>query len=103
MSFDVSPSETQWTNFTLKTNFSAPSCGASGTLTSVTNGPGTITNNQFGITGSTYSFTGQFSSATAATGTYAYNNFLIVIGLPYPPYVCYYYLTQSGTWSANGP
>jgi len=104
MSFEVSLDSTQWISFTLETDFSAPSCGvSSGTLETTVPGPGSITNNQFSYSSSTYSFTGQFTSATTSTGTYNYNNFQIVIGLPYPPYVCFYYLTQSGTWSASGP
>ena len=104
MSFDVSADSTQWSNFKLKTDYSAPNCGVSyGTIEVTVPGPGSITNNQFSYTSSTYSFTGEFSDAVSATGTYAFNNYQIVIPLPYPPYVCFYYLTQSGTWTANGP
>jgi hypothetical protein len=103
MSFDVSADSAQWSAFTLETEYSAPECGASGTLTSVTDGPGDIVDSQFSYTSSTYSFTGQFLSAISASGTYDYDNFLIVIPIPNPPYVCFYYFTQSGTWTANGP
>ncbi|HLF29077.1 MAG TPA: hypothetical protein VJG32_22340 [Anaerolineae bacterium] len=104
MSFDVSLNSTQWMSFTLSTDFSAPSCGVgSSDLTVTRPGPGSITNNQFSSSGGGYAFTGQFNSATAASGTYAFDNFQIVIGLPYPPYVCFYYLTQSGAWTAGGP
>jgi hypothetical protein len=104
MSFDVSADSTQWSDFTLTTDFSAPSCGgSSGTLEATVPGPGNITNNRLSYTSSTYSFTGRFDAVTAASGTYAYNNYQIVIGLPSPPYVCFYYLTQSGTWMASKP
>jgi hypothetical protein len=104
MAYDVSLDSTQWMSFTLSTDFSAPSCGVgSSNLTVTRPGPGSITNNQFSSSGGGFSFTGQFNSATAASGTYAFDNFQIVIGLPYPPYVCFYYLTQSGTWTAGAP
>jgi len=104
MSFDVSLNSAQWMSFTLSTDFSAPSCGVGSSVLTVTRpGPGSITNNQFSSLGGGYSFTGQFNSATAASGTYTFDNFQIVIGLPYPPYVCFYYLTQSGAWTAGGP
>ena len=104
MSFTVSSSGAQWDNFKLKTDFIATTCyNATGTIEVTVPGPGSITNNQFSYTSSTYSFTGQFNSASTASGTYSFANRQIVIGIPFPPYVCYYYLTQSGTWSASIP
>lgn len=103
MSFDVSGNGAQWSNFKLRTDFSAPSCGSSGTIEVTIPGPGNITANQFSYTGSTYAFTGQFLSASTASGTYAFTNYQIIIPLPGPPFICYYYLTQNGTWTANGP
>jgi hypothetical protein len=103
MSFDVSANSTQWSNFKLKTDFSAPNCSSSGTIEVTVPGPGSITDNQFSYVSSTYSFSGAFSDATNAAGSYAFNSYLIVLSLPYPPYVCYYYLTQSGTWTATAP
>ena len=105
MSFDISSDGTQWSNFKLKTDFSTTSCGGStsGTIETTITGPGSISGNQFSFSGSTFSFMGKFNSPTTASGTYAFTNLQIVIGLPYPPYVCYYYLTQSGTWTSNGP
>ncbi len=103
MSFTVSSGGTQWSTFKLKTDFVASNCGASGTMEITVPGPGSISGNQFSYTSSTFSFTGQFTSASAASGTYSFTNRQIVIGIPYPPYVCYYYLTQSGTWSASTP
>jgi hypothetical protein len=103
MSFDVLGGGTQWNNFKLKTDYSAPSCNSSGTIEVTVSGAGGITNNQFSYTTSTYSFAGEFSDATNATGTYAFNNFQLIFSLPYPPYICYAYLTQNGTWTAHTP
>ncbi len=102
MSFDVQNSGTQWANFKLKTDFVATTCGnATGTTEITLYGPGDITGGQFSGGTSAFSFTGQFTSPAAANGTYAFNNYPIIVGLPSPPYICYYYLTQSGTWSAT--
>jgi hypothetical protein len=104
VSFDVSIDSTQWMSFTLTTDFVAVNCGnATGTITTTVSGPGNIVDDQFSYTGSTFAFAGQFDSITTASGSYTYTNQLIVIGIPYPPYVCYYYLNQSGTWTASGP
>ena len=104
MSFDVSIGSTQWMSFTLTTDFVATTCAnATGTITTTVSGPGAIVDNQFSYTGSTFAFAGQFDSTITAMGTYTYTNHQIVIGLPYPPYVCFYYLNQSGTWTASGP
>ncbi len=104
MSYTVSGSGTQWSTFKLKTDFVPTTCGGgSGTVEITVPGPGSITSGQFSYTSTTYSFTGQFASNSTATGTYSFVNRLIVIGLPYPPYVCNYYLTQSGTWTASVP
>lgn len=104
MSFNVSTNGAQWSNFTLKTNYSGTAAcgvGVSGTITISVSGPGSISSNSFSYSGSTFAFTGNFTSGTTATGTYAFTNYPIFVSLPYPPYVCYYYLTQSGTWSAT--
>ncbi len=102
MSFDVQTGGTQWANFYLKTDFVAANCGnATGTTEITLYGPGNITGGQFSGGTGTFSFTGQFSSPSAASGTYAFNNYLVIVGLPSPPYICYYYLTQSGTWNAT--
>jgi hypothetical protein len=104
MSFTVSSGGAQWSTFILKTDFVATTCyNASGTIEITVPGPGSITSNQFSYTSSTFSFTGQFNSASTASGTYSFTNRQIVIGIPNPPYVCYYYLTQSGTWTASTP
>jgi hypothetical protein len=102
VSFVVSSSGSQWNAFSLETYFIATSCYNIGvTMTISIAGPGSITNNQFSYTGSDFSFTGQFSDSTHASGTYSFKNRLIVISLPFPPNVCTYYLTQSGTWTAQ--
>jgi hypothetical protein len=101
MSFKVINSGTQWSTFKLKAVFAG--CSASGTIEITVFGPGNITNDQFSYSGSTFSFTGQFTSPFTATGTYSFNNHLIVVSLPYPPYVCYVHFNQSGTWSASTP
>ncbi len=102
MSFTVSG--TQWSNFKLKTDFAATNCyNITGTFEITVPGPGTISNRQFSYTSSTYSFTGKFNSVSTASGTYSFKNRQIALGIPFPPYVCYYYFTQSGTWTASVP
>jgi hypothetical protein len=90
MSFDGSGGDTVWSSLKLKTTFSIGGC--SGTV-EVTVSPGTITNNQFSYNGGTFSFSGQFTSPTTASGTYAFVN--------HPG--CGSSFTQSGTWTASGP
>jgi hypothetical protein len=92
MSFNVSSGGTSWSDFKLKTDFSAGGC--SGTLETTVFGPGTITNNQFSYSGGTFSFSGQFTSSTTASGTYAFTNHSIP--------GCGNF-SQSGTWTANWP
>ncbi|MCU0287897.1 MAG: hypothetical protein MUF15_16090 [Acidobacteria bacterium] len=100
MSFTVSVDGKQVTNFKLKTKWS--SGGASGTLEITLSGPNAITNWQFSYTGSNYSYTGEFDSTTMASGTFTFTSYPILIGLPYPPYITYIYLSQTGTWTATG-
>lgn len=101
MSFTVTG--TQWSTFVLTTDYSAPSCSATGTIQISTPGPGSITSDQFTYTNpsGTYSFEGQFTSPTSASGTYTFTNYQILAS--FFPSMCYYYLTQSGTWSATIP
>ena len=102
MSFDVSTDSAQWSNFTLKTDYVATTCGnVSGTLEITLPGPGNIANNQFSGSGNNFAFAGQFDSTTAAHGTYNFTSYMIIIWSGIPPIPCYYYLTQSGTWTAN--
>lgn len=100
MSFTVSTDGKQVTPFKLKTNFS--SGGASGTIEITVNSASAITNGQFSYSSSTYSYTGQFDSTTTASGTYEFSSYPITIGLPYPPYITWIYISQTGTWTATG-
>jgi len=103
VSFNVSTNGAQWTNFALTTHWSATVCSASvsETLTVSKSGPGTISSGNFSYFSSSYDFTGHFNSATTATGTFAFKSYPRTVSVPYPPYTCTYYLTQSGTWSAT--
>ncbi len=101
MSFNVSAGNTQWSKFTLGIAFSG--CGGSGTAAIGIDGPGTITNNAFSYSTSTQSFAGSFSDAHHAGGTYAFNKYKMPVSLPNPPFICYVYVTESGTWSATKP
>jgi hypothetical protein len=90
MSFDVSTSGTQWSTFKLKTDFTIGGC--SGTVEKTVPGPGAITNDAFSLSLSTFSFTGQFTSASTASGTYSFTN----ENIP----TCGTF-SQSGTWTAS--
>lgn len=103
MAFTVSGDSAQWSLFDLITDYSSPSCGVNGQVEQLVPGPGAISGNHFSYADATFSFSGEFSSDTAASGTYSFTGYQVVIGIPYPPYVCIYYLTQSGTWAAHAP
>ena len=90
MSFDVSTSGAQWSTFKLTTDFAIGGC--SGTVEKTVPGPGAITNDAFSLSLSTFSFTGQFTSATTASGTYSFTN----ENIP----TCGTF-SQSGTWTAS--
>lgn len=92
VSLAVAADGKSWTKFQLKTDFDFSSCG--GTVTITVFGPGAITDSKFGSSGSTFKFSGQLDSATAASGSYSFiRHYLPNCG----------YLTQSGTWSASKP
>jgi hypothetical protein len=92
MSFDVSSGGTVVNNFKLKTNFQVGPC--SGTFETTLSSPRPITNNQFSSNSGSFTFSGQFSTSTSASGTYAYvNHFIPGCGI----------FNQSGTWTANAP
>jgi len=93
MSFTVSRDSTQWSSFKLKTDFSGT--GISGWIEIPVPGPNPISAGYFSYTSSTYSFTGNFTSSRLANGTFSFTNY------PIPIYGGYFYLTQSGTWSAS--
>ena len=99
MSFTVSANSTQYSAFKLETDFSGP--GISGDTEVTINTSGAITAGHFSYSDGEYAFTGTFTSSTLATGTYAFTSYPIIYGIPYPPYIAYYYLTQSGTWNAS--
>lgn len=101
MSYTVQSGGTQWAQFKLNTDFVSATCGASGTIEITVPGPGSISNGYFSYDSGTYDFSGDFSSSTVASGSYAFTNYQITIGLPWPPYICFDYLTQSGTWNAS--
>lgn len=96
MSFEVSADGQRWSGFKLKTGFSFGSCTGTTEIMLLSPG-GSITEGRFSGAGTTFSFTGQFTSPSTATGSYAFNNYSIYCG----SYV--YYLTQSGTWMATSP
>lgn len=91
MSFNVTSNSTKWNNFTLKTDFKVGGC--TGTTTISVTGTGSISGNKFSYSGGSFGFTGEFTSTTAATGTYRFTN--LYLG-PFCPS-----LTQSGTWTAS--
>lgn len=93
MSFDVSSGGTLLSNFKLKTDFQVGLC--SGTIEITIPSSGTIANNQFTGNSGDFSFSGQFTTPTSASGTYAYVNHVISN--------CGLLLNQSGTWTANAP
>ncbi len=90
MSFQVSANSSQWSNFSLTTEVVIGACSVTTTITIP--GPGNITNNQISYTGSTFSFTGTFTSSTQANGTFNFIN--------YPITGCGTF-SQSGTWAAT--
>ncbi len=94
VSFKVMTNGAQWYKFVQATTAAVGSC-SSVTLTQNVYGPDVITGHQFSYTNTsgTYSFTGQFTSPTTATGAYTYTNYSV--------YGCGS-LTQSGTWTASG-
>ena len=92
MSFDVTSGGTSWATFVLKTDFWAGGC--SGTVETTVDGPGAIVDGRFSVSAGTFSFSGQSTSSTSASGTYAYSSDHI--------FGCGYF-SQSGTWAARAP
>ncbi len=90
MSFDVSSGGTTWSNFVLRTDGVVGPCSV--TITTTVPGPGAIANGQFSFSGSYFAFSGQFTSSSAASGSYAYTNYNIP--------GCGYF-SQAGTWTAT--
>jgi hypothetical protein len=101
VSFMVSSSGTQWSDFKLGYSFVATICGnLYVSFMSEAAGPGPISGGSFSAFVS-YSdtFTGQFTSSTTATGTYAFVHKMFILAPGGS--TCFYYLAASGTWSAN--
>ena len=92
MSFEVAVDWSEWENFKLKTDFSTGNC--IGTIETTAYGPGPIIKGIFSLDFGDYSFAGQLSSPTEASGSYAYSN-------KYIPNCGYF--SQSGTWTASAP
>jgi len=92
MSFDVFSSGNQWDSFKVQVTFS--NCNV--LLTYTLFGPGSINNNRFSGTSTdgVFSVSGQFNSATTASGTFRFSN----ISIP----GCGNQ-SQSGTWTATVP
>jgi len=89
VSFSVNAAGTQWDTIKLTTEYVNGGCSVK--LTTTITGQGTITNDHFSYTGTHFSLSGDFTSATAATGTYTYTNQSTGCGT----------FSQSGTWSAS--
>src|SRR6185503_19763100 len=68
VSFSVNAAGTQWDTFKLTTQYVNGGCSVK--LTTTISGQGTITNDHFSYTGTHFSLSGDFISATTATGTY---------------------------------
>ncbi len=95
VSFTVDSTGTIWTNFSAWTHVVINGCSA--TITSNVSGPGSISSNLFSGSGSSghFKFTGKLTSATTATGTYAWKYFWVD--------ACKKYANQTGTWTAKAP
>ncbi len=108
VSFEVSSDGSKVTKFSLADiEFFTRDCGGetSGTLSQTTEGPLTIANDQFNFSSENYSFNGQFTSPTTATGTYEFAKVTIKIASP-PAYLlkdCTFDFVLSVTWSAEAP
>lgn len=101
MSFDALTDGTQWLNFAVKVEYDG--CGSTGTATVRMGGPGPIANNSFGYDGTTFDFSGTFTSRTTATGTYRLTNYPVCVWITIPGYCCWSFESGSGVWSASGP
>lgn len=92
----------QVSGFTLQTDFTAPSCGVTSDVLTIT-APNVcdIVKNRFTLASAGFSASGTLTSSSRMTGTYDFTNFQVVVGIPSPPYTCTFAFTQSGTWSAR--
>ena len=90
MSFEVSTSGASVKDFMLFTNFDFGACW--GTVRITVPGPLAIVEGAFGYDLGTYSFSGEFTSTSTASGSYSFESYYIS--------GCNSYLTQSGAWTA---
>ncbi len=98
-SFVTDLARTQWSNFRLIFQYFSGCLGGVNTGVASVDGPGSISNNQFSYWSSSFSFSGQFTSAINATGTYDIRNYGVLVSIPGG--ICVDYVTQSGTWNAT--
>lgn len=99
MSFDVQEGSLLWNAFILKTQFASVNCDLGNVLFEITiNSPSPITGDQFTYTSAGYTFSGHFTGGWTASGTYAFDNYRVM--MKPPPDTCYDYITESGTWNA---
>jgi len=105
MSFDVSTDSTQWSNFRLYYYYYSSKCNESIHIYMGPFGPGIISSGTFTYSWNTFSFSGNFTSPTTATGTYVFTNHPVIFTYlppwPAPPIFCYDWFSVSGTWTAS--
>lgn len=108
ISFEISEDGSKVIMFSIADiEFVTTDCGGetSGRYSQTTEGLLHITNDQFNFSTETYSFKGQFTSATTAMGTYEFSKITIKVALP-PSYLledCSFDFVRSGTWTAEAP
>jgi len=94
MSFDVSSGGSKWSNFKVQTPFSTGWCSGSFSITISQSSPNDIVSGAFqGGSGTTFSFTGQLTSDTTASGTYTFNKYLLSSSCGT--------FSDTGTWTAS--
>lgn len=108
VSFEVSASGDKVVKFLIENiEFFTKDCGGetSGTFSQTTEGSLSVINDQFSFSSENYSFKGQFTSTTTATGIYEFAKVTIKIALPpfYSLEDCTFDFVLSGTWTAEAP
>ena len=109
VSFEIPAGGNELSKFTFAdVNFFTYECGGetSGTLTQTTEGPFNIINDEFSFNDESYSFSGKFTSTTAAAGTFEIKKITIKVTGPAPAYLlkdCTFDFILSGTWTAEAP
>lgn len=108
ISFEVLASGDKVVKFSIENiEFFTTKCGgeASGTFSQTTEGAFNIANDQFRYSNENYSFKGEFTSATTATGTYEVEKLTIQVA-SFPTYSlknCTFDFVFSNTWTAEAP